>query len=154
MLCRSRTDVSPDPCLQNLEAAEGAGLTTHAGAAISRNTAQRVAVTSEAISRAGLDALHLLRSAATAGAPLPDDHAAAVLRLENIPTSVIAEIAVHLSSKETIMAQEVPAIHVGSDTRAKSQAEAMRDAEFAIRETGLQGKLYIRSPHCRCRYAQ
>jgi hypothetical protein len=55
---------------------EGAGLTTHAGAAISRNTAQRVAVTSEVISRAGVDALHLLRSAATAGAPLPDDHAA------------------------------------------------------------------------------
>jgi hypothetical protein len=35
------------------------------------------------------------------------------------------------------MAQDAPAIHVGSDTRAKSQEEAMKDAEFAIRETGL-----------------
>jgi hypothetical protein len=33
---------------------------------------------------------------------------------------------------------QVPNIQVGSDTRAKSQAEAMRDAEFAITETGLQ----------------
>ncbi len=31
-----------------------------------------------------------------------------------------------------------PVIHVGSDTRAKSQEEAMRDARFAIGETGLQ----------------
>jgi hypothetical protein len=30
-----------------------------------------------------------------------------------------------------------PAIHVGSDTRAKSPEEALRDAEFAITETGL-----------------
>lgn len=44
------------------------------------------------------------------------------------------------------MAQEVPAIHVGSDTRAKSQAEAMRDAEFAIRETGLQVS-FTSDPH-------
>jgi hypothetical protein len=33
---------------------------------------------------------------------------------------------------------EAPNIQVGSDTRAKSQAEAMRDAEFAVTETGLQ----------------
>jgi hypothetical protein len=31
-----------------------------------------------------------------------------------------------------------PVIHVGSDTRAKSQADALRDAEFAIKENGLQ----------------
>jgi hypothetical protein len=30
-----------------------------------------------------------------------------------------------------------PAIHVGSDTRAKSQADCMRDAKFAIGEVGL-----------------
>jgi hypothetical protein len=36
------------------------------------------------------------------------------------------------------MAQEVPNIQVGSDTRAKSQAEALRDAQFAITETGLR----------------
>ena len=44
------------------------------------------------------------------------------------------------------MAQEVPVIHVGSDTRAKSQAEALRDAEFAIRETGLQVS-FTSGPH-------
>ena len=33
---------------------------------------------------------------------------------------------------------QVPNIQVGSDTRAKSQAEALRDAKFAITETGLQ----------------
>jgi hypothetical protein len=43
------------------------------------------------------------------------------------------------------MAQE-PVIHVGSDTRAKSQADAMRDAEFAIRETGLQVS-FTSDPH-------
>lgn len=36
------------------------------------------------------------------------------------------------------MAGSAPVIHVGSDTRAKTQEEALRDAEFAIRETGLQ----------------
>jgi len=36
------------------------------------------------------------------------------------------------------MADGAPAIHVGSDTRAKSKAEALRDAEFAIGETGLE----------------
>ncbi|MBH0777312.1 hypothetical protein [Nocardia bovistercoris] len=30
-----------------------------------------------------------------------------------------------------------PIIHVGSDTRAKSQGEAFRDAKIAITETGL-----------------
>ena len=44
------------------------------------------------------------------------------------------------------MAQEAPVIHVGSDTRAKSQAEAMRDAEFAINETGLQVS-FTADPH-------
>jgi len=44
------------------------------------------------------------------------------------------------------MAQEAPVIHVGSDTRAKSQEEAMRDAEFAIRETGLQVS-FTSGPH-------
>jgi len=44
------------------------------------------------------------------------------------------------------MASGVPAIHVGSDTRAKSQAEALRDAEFAIRETGLDVS-FTSGPH-------
>jgi hypothetical protein len=38
--------------------------------------------------------------------------------------------------RRAVMAQS-PAIHVGSDTRAKSADEALRDAEFAIQETGL-----------------
>lgn len=54
-----------------------------------------------------------------------------------ITTSVIPKGDCASIVQEAIMAQEAPAIHVGSDTRAKSQAEAMRDAEFAIRETGL-----------------
>src|SRR5262245_24445353 len=36
------------------------------------------------------------------------------------------------------VAQQAPAIHVGSDTRAKSAATCMHDANFAITETGLQ----------------
>jgi hypothetical protein len=55
-------------------------------------------------------------------------------------------MTVHGPSREAIMAQEVPAIHVGSDTRAKSQADAMRDAEFAIRETGLEVS-FTSGPH-------
>ena|SRR5215467_6455835 len=34
-------------------------------------------------------------------------------------------------------AQQAPVIHVGSDTRAKSVAECMRDANFAITQEGL-----------------
>jgi hypothetical protein len=41
---------------------------------------------------------------------------------------------------------DAPVIHVGSDTRAKSQEEAMRDAEFAIGETGLQ-VTFTSGPH-------
>ncbi len=44
------------------------------------------------------------------------------------------------------MADPAPVIHVGSDTRAKSQAEAMRDASFAITETGLQ-VTFTADPH-------
>lgn len=39
-----------------------------------------------------------------------------------------------------------PVIHVGSDTRAKSQQEALRDAQFAIQETGL-GVTFTSGPH-------
>jgi hypothetical protein len=41
---------------------------------------------------------------------------------------------------------ESPVIHVGSDTRAKSQDEALRDAEFAIKETGLD-VTFTSGPH-------
>jgi hypothetical protein len=43
-------------------------------------------------------------------------------------------------------AQQSPAIHVGSDTRAKSAADCMRDARFAITETGLQ-VTFTSGPH-------
>lgn len=41
---------------------------------------------------------------------------------------------------------QAPVIHVGSDTRAKSQAEAVRDAQFAIQETGLD-VTFTSGPH-------
>jgi hypothetical protein len=43
-----------------------------------------------------------------------------------------------VTSATQALAQQAPAVHVGSDTRAKSQADCMRDARFAITETGLQ----------------
>jgi hypothetical protein len=39
-----------------------------------------------------------------------------------------------------------PVIHVGSDTRAKSQATCMNDAKFAIGEVGLQVS-FTADPH-------
>ena len=48
--------------------------------------------------------------------------------------------------EETIMADAAPAIQVGSDTRAKSQAEALTDARFGITETGLQ-VTFTSGPH-------
>jgi hypothetical protein len=44
------------------------------------------------------------------------------------------------------LAQPSPVIHVGSDTRAKSQPQCMTDADFAIRETGLQVN-FTADPH-------
>ena len=43
-----------------------------------------------------------------------------------------------IASATQAVAQQAPVIHVGSDTRAKSAADCMRDANFAITETGLQ----------------
>lgn len=42
--------------------------------------------------------------------------------------------------------QEAPNIQVGSDTRAKSQTEALKDARFAITETGL-AVTFTAGPH-------
>lgn len=44
------------------------------------------------------------------------------------------------------VAQQAPAIQVGSDTRAKSVAECMKEAKFAITETGLQVS-FTSGPH-------
>ena len=43
-------------------------------------------------------------------------------------------------------ADQAPAIHVGSDTRAKSEAECLKDAKFAITETGL-AVTFTSGPH-------
>jgi hypothetical protein len=42
-----------------------------------------------------------------------------------------------IASATQATAQQAPALQVGSDTRAKSAAECMKDANFAITETGL-----------------
>jgi len=41
------------------------------------------------------------------------------------------------ASASQAIAQQAPAIHVGSDTRAKSVADCMKSAKFGITETGL-----------------
>ena len=41
---------------------------------------------------------------------------------------------------------QAPVIHVGSDTRGKSQAQALNDAKFAIGEVGLQ-ETFTSGPH-------
>jgi hypothetical protein len=57
---------------------------------------------------------------------------------------VAAGVAASLSSLALLtlappaMADPAPVIHVGSDTRAKSQPQCMNDAEFAINSMGLQ----------------
>jgi hypothetical protein len=42
-----------------------------------------------------------------------------------------------IASATPALAQQAPAIHVGSDTRAKPEAQCLSDAQFAITETGL-----------------
>ncbi|WP_156164852.1 hypothetical protein [Bradyrhizobium sp. LTSP885] len=44
------------------------------------------------------------------------------------------------------LAQQAPSIQVGSDTRAKSEAECLKDAKFAITETGF-GVTFTSGPH-------
>jgi len=43
-------------------------------------------------------------------------------------------------------ADQAPAIHVGSDTRAKSESQCLNDAKFAITETGL-AVTFTSGPH-------
>ena len=43
-----------------------------------------------------------------------------------------------ITSAPPALAEAPPAIQLGSDTKAKTPAECMRDAQFAITETGLQ----------------
>src|SRR5262249_17755139 len=51
-----------------------------------------------------------------------------------------------IASATQAVAQQAPAIQVGSDTRAKSVAECMKEAKFAITETGLQVS-FTSGPH-------
>ena len=51
---------------------------------------------------------------------------------------LLISLSLAVATSATQAAAQSPAIHVGSDTRAKSQATCMTDAKFAIGETGLQ----------------
>ena len=51
-----------------------------------------------------------------------------------------------IASATQAVAQQAPAIHIGSDTRAKSAGQCMNDAKFAITETGLQVS-FTSGPH-------
>jgi hypothetical protein len=51
-----------------------------------------------------------------------------------------------IASATQAVAQQAPAIHIGSDTRAKSADQCMNDAKFAITETGLQVS-FTSGPH-------
>jgi hypothetical protein len=51
-----------------------------------------------------------------------------------------------IASATQAVAQQAPAIHLGSDTRAKSADQCMNDAKFAITETGLQVS-FTSGPH-------
>jgi hypothetical protein len=51
-----------------------------------------------------------------------------------------------IASATQAVAQQAPAIHIGSDTRAKSAQQCMNDARFAITETGLQ-VTFTSGPH-------
>ena len=50
------------------------------------------------------------------------------------------------ASAAPALAQQAPSIQVGSDTRAKSAAECLRDGKFAITETGL-AVTFTSGPH-------
>jgi len=42
-----------------------------------------------------------------------------------------------MASATQALAQQAPSVQIGWDTRAKSEAECLNDAKFAITETGL-----------------
>lgn len=51
--------------------------------------------------------------------------------------STLTAVCFVLIASTTQAAAQSPVIHVGSDTRAKSAAQCLNDAKFAITETGL-----------------
>lgn len=54
-----------------------------------------------------------------------------------IPAALSSLCFALIASATPALAQQAPAIHVGSDTRAKPEAQCLSDAQFAITETGL-----------------
>ena len=66
-----------------------------------------------------------------------------IILAESTLTSVCFAL---IASAPQAVAQQAPAIHVGSDTRAKSEAQCMKDAKFAITETGLRVS-FTSGPH-------
>ena len=58
----------------------------------------------------------------------------------------LASLCFVLMTSTTQAMAQGPAIHVSSDTRAKSQADCLRDARFAIGEMGLQVS-FTSGPH-------
>jgi hypothetical protein len=72
------------------------------------------------------------------------------MRRSKIPVLPIA-FGISLSalvpaSATQAVAQQAPAIQIGSDTRAKSAEKCLEDAKFAITETGLQVS-FTSGPH-------
>lgn len=61
-----------------------------------------------------------------------------IFRITGAGVALGAASAVLLSTAAPALADPSPAMHWGSDTRAKSQPQCMTDADFAIRETGLR----------------
>jgi hypothetical protein len=59
---------------------------------------------------------------------------------------LLISLSFAVATSTTHAVAQSPAIHVGSDTRAKSQATCMTDAKFAIGETGLHVS-FTSDPH-------
>jgi hypothetical protein len=60
-----------------------------------------------------------------------------MFRITRIGLPLTSLCFVLIASATQAVAQQAPNIQVGSDTRGKSAAECMRDANFPITETGL-----------------
>jgi hypothetical protein len=66
-----------------------------------------------------------------------------IIRAGLSPTSLCLAF---IATAAPALAAEAPNIQVGSDTRAKSETECLKDAKFAITETGL-AVTFTSGPH-------
>jgi hypothetical protein len=66
-----------------------------------------------------------------------------IIRASLPPTLLFLVVS---ASAAPAAAQQAPALQVGSDTRAKSEAQCLTDAKFAITETGL-AVTFTSGPH-------